>query len=218
MAGRPRSFDRDAALAAAVELFWREGYEGTSVAMLTATMGVSPPSLYAAFGDKHRLFDEASADYFRRTCEGLDSAAELPTAREAVARMLEDTARAHTDAATPPGCLMLSEPRLTGQREELRRRLLDRLDRGVRDGDLPPGTPTDQLASFLVAVLRGMSGCARDGGSLEELQAIAEIAMQSLPTPSEPADAGLRNGRPSSTLAQRQSASARVSRSRPRAR
>ncbi|GAA3614870.1 TetR/AcrR family transcriptional regulator [Kineosporia mesophila] len=187
MAGRPRSFDRDAALAAAVEQFWREGYEATSIATLTSAMGVSPPSLYAAFGDKNRLFEEASAAYFRLTCEGLDRAAELPTAREAIVRMLDDTAHAHTRAATPPGCLMLTEPRLTAQREELHQRLLDRLDRGVKDGDVPPGARTDRLASFLVAVLRGMSGCARDGGTLEDLQEIAETAMAAFPAQPEKA-------------------------------
>lgn len=181
MAGRPRSFDRDAALAAAVELFWRRGYDATSIATLTAAMGVTPPSLYAAFGDKERLFDEASARYFERTCEGLDRALALPTAREAVARMLQDTARAHTGASTPAGCLMLTEPRLDGQREELRRRLRDRLDRGVRDGDLPDGTDVDRLAAFLVAVLRGMSGCARDGGSRADVEGIAATALAAWP-------------------------------------
>ncbi len=184
MAGRPRSFDRDAALAAAVELFWREGYDATSIASLTSAMGVSPPSLYAAFGDKNRLFEEASAEYFRRTCEGLDQSAALPTARESIERMLDDTARGHTDSATPPGCLMLTEPRLAEQRNEVRQRILDRLNRGVKDGDLPASTETERLASFLVAVLRGMSGCARDGGTLEDLQAIAKTAMAALP-PSE---------------------------------
>lgn len=183
MAGRPRSFDRDTALAAAVEQFWRLGYEETSVASLTAAMGVSPPSLYAAFGDKHRLFEEASATYFRRTCEAFDEAAQLPTARETIRRMFDDTARAHTNATTPPGCLMLTEPRLTAQREELHRRLRERLDRGVREGDLPPDSRTDELASFLVAVLRGMSGSARDGGTLEDLRAISETAMAAFPPP-----------------------------------
>lgn len=181
MAGRPRSFDRDAALAAAVELFWRAGYEETSIAMLTAAMGITPPSLYAAFGDKRRLFEEASARYFHRTCEEVDRAAALPTAHEAIARMLDDTAHAHTDAATPPGCLMLTEPRLEAQREVLRRRLKDRLDQGVRDGDLAATANTDHLASFLVAVLRGMSGCARDGGTTEDLLGIADTAMAALP-------------------------------------
>ncbi|MCD4535293.1 TetR/AcrR family transcriptional regulator [Nocardioides sp. cx-169] len=181
MAGRPRSFDRDAALAVAVEQFWRAGYDETSVATLTAAMGVTPPSLYAAFGDKHRLFEEASAAYFQRTCEAVDRAATLATARDAIAQILDDAARAHTESATPPGCLMLTEPRLGAQREALRKRLEDRLEQGVRDGDLPATTDTGRLAVFLVAVLRGMSGCARDGGSAEDVLAIAEVALAALP-------------------------------------
>jgi AcrR family transcriptional regulator len=183
MAGRPLGFDRDAALAAAVEQFWRTGFAETTISMLTKAMGVTPPSLYTAFGDKNRLFEEAAETYFRRTCEGLDHAAGKPTAHKAIAQMLNDTARAHADTRTPPGCLMLTEPRLAGQREHLRRRIRERLDRGVRDGDLPPDTSTDQLATFLVAVMRGMSGSARDGGTVEELLAIAATAMAALPPP-----------------------------------
>jgi AcrR family transcriptional regulator len=188
MAGRPRSFDRDAALAVAVEEFWRAGYEETSVATLTAAMGVTPPSLYAAFGDKQRLFEEASEAYFQRTCEGIEVATALPTVREAVARVLADTARAHTDPATPAGCLMLTEPRLAAQREVVRRRLRDRLDDGVRDGELAAGTDTDRLATFLLSVLRGMSGCARDGGGTDDLLGIAETALAALPAPANPLD------------------------------
>jgi AcrR family transcriptional regulator len=180
MAGRPRSFDRDAALAAAVEQFWRTGFEGTTIAMLTKAMGVTPPSLYAAYGDKDRLFAEASDAYFRRTCEAVDLTAARPTAYEAIATMLDGTARAHTAPGTPPGCLMLTEPRLAAQRDALTRRVRERLDRGVRDGDLAPDTPTDQLATFLTAVMRGMSGCARDGGSAEDLLSIAATALAAL--------------------------------------
>jgi AcrR family transcriptional regulator len=191
MAGRPRSFDRDTALAAAVEQFWRTGYEQTSIAMLTKAMDVTPPSLYAAFGDKHSLFEEASALYFHRTCEAVDQAAARPAVREAIATMLEDTARAHTDTETPLGCLMLTEPRLAGQREVLHGRLTDRITRGVTEGDLPDTVAPDELASFLVAVMRGMSGCARDGGSSQELLAIAAAAVAALPqappTPCPPA-------------------------------
>ena len=181
MAGRPRSFDRDSALAAALEQFWRSGYEETSVAMLTTAMGITPPSLYAAFGDKRRLFEEASAMYFQRTCEAVDRAVALPSAHEAIARMLDDTARAHTDPATPLGCLMLTEPRLEAQREVLHQRIKDRLDQGVRDGDLAPTARTGHLASFLVAVMRGMSGRARDGGTAEDLLGIAETALAAMP-------------------------------------
>ena len=181
MAGRPRSFDRDAALSVAVEQFWRVGYEECSVAMLTSAMGVTPPSLYAAFGDKSRLFDEAAALYFQGTCEGIDQAVELPTAQEAIRMILEGTAHAHTDAATPPGCLMLSEPRLEAQRDEVRQRLVKRLAQGVREHDLPPATDPEHLASFLVAVMQGMSGRARDGGTRAELLGIARAAMAALP-------------------------------------
>ncbi|MET0449219.1 MAG: TetR/AcrR family transcriptional regulator [Aeromicrobium sp.] len=181
MAGRPRGFDRDAALAAAVEQFWRTGYDETSIATLTSAMGITPPSLYAAFGDKESLFEEASALYFRRTCEGIDEAATRPTAREAITVMLDGTARAHTAADTPLGCLMLTEPRLAAQREVLHGRLTDRIARGVADGDLPATVRPDQLASFLVAVMRGMSGCARDGGTTEEVLAIAHAAVAAIP-------------------------------------
>jgi AcrR family transcriptional regulator len=185
MAGRPRSFDRNTALAAAIEQFWRTGYEETSIAMLTSAMGVTPPSLYAAFGDKDSLFEEASALYFQRTCEAVDLAAARPTAREAIAAMLDATARAHTDTATPLGCLMLTEPRLAAQRDVLHGRLTDRIARGVSEGDLPDTVQPDRLASFLVAVMRGMSGCARDGGSTEELLAIAGAAVAAIPEASQ---------------------------------
>lgn len=181
MAGRPRSFDRDTALAVAVEQFWRAGYDRTSVATLTDAMGVTPPSLYAAFGDKHRLFEEASALYFERTLEAVDAATALPSVHDAIARILDDTARAHTAPETPLGCLMLTEPRLDAQREVLRARLRGRLERGVREGDLPATTDPGQLASYLVAVLRGMSGCARDGGTTEDLLGIARAAVAALP-------------------------------------
>lgn len=181
MAGRPRSFDRDAALAAAVEQFWRVGYDQCSVSMLTGAMGVAPPSLYAAFGDKAQLFEEASTLYFERTRESIDQAAALPTAQDAVRSILEGTARAHTAEGTPPGCLMLTEPRLEMQRDEVRERLEARLARGVRDGDLPATADPHVLAAFLVAVMRGMSGRARDGGTFEELQGIARTAMAALP-------------------------------------
>ena len=183
MAGRPRSFDRDTALAAAIEQFWRTGYDETSIAMLTKAMGITPPSLYAAFGDKDSLFEEASAVYFQRTCEAVDRAAAGPTARGAITTMLDDTARAHTDSQTPLGCLMLTEPRLVAQREVLHGRLAARIARGVEEGDLPTTVAPDKLASFLVAVMRGMSGCARDGGSADEVLAIARAAVAAIPEP-----------------------------------
>lgn len=131
-------------------------------------------------GDKESLFNEASELYFHRLCEAVDLAASRPTAREAIAVMLRDTARAHTDTSTPLGCLMLTEPRLVAQREAVHSRLADRIARGVSAGDLPETVQPRQLASFLMAVMRGMSGCARDGGSPDEVLAIASHAMAAI--------------------------------------
>lgn len=181
MAGRPRSFDRDAALATAVELFWRRGFDRTSIAELTEATGVNPPSLYAAFGDKQALFEEAAGVYFARTCDGVDAAAQLSDTRASIARLLDDTARAHTDAATPPGCLLLTEPRLASQREVVQDKIRQRLDRGVSEGDLPASTDTAALAAYIVAVMRGMSGMARDGGTREQVRAVAATALAALP-------------------------------------
>lgn len=183
MAGRPRSFDRDAALAVAVEQFWRTGYEETSIASLTQAMGITPPSLYAAFGDKERLFVEASQAYFSLTCDGVDAALAHGDLHAAIADLLHRTARAHTGEDTPPGCLMLTEPRLAPQRQVVQDKLRTRLERGVADGDLPPETSTDYLARYLVAVMRGMSGCARDGGDGEDVLAIVRSALAALPHP-----------------------------------
>jgi AcrR family transcriptional regulator len=181
MAGRPRAFDRETALLTAMEQFWRDGYEETTVATLTKAMGISPPSLYAAFGDKDQLFHDAASCYFNLIAAQLDRALDQATARQGIAELLRVTAAAHTDSATPPGCFMLTEPRLAERRKVLRERIAARLERGLSEGDVPPGTDPDQVASFVMAVLGGMSARARDGGSAAEVAGIAALALAALP-------------------------------------
>jgi AcrR family transcriptional regulator len=183
-AGRPRTFDREAAIIIAMEQFWRDGYEATTVAKLTEAMGITPPSLYAAFGDKDQLFHAAAACYFASVSAQLEKALSLPTLHESVAEMLHLSAFAHTDEGTPPGCFMATEPRLSGQREILRRRLVDRVNRGIAAGDVPIGSDPEQVASYIMAVHSGMSSRARDGASSVEVMAIAEMGLAALPSDS----------------------------------
>src|ERR1700740_2721104 len=106
--GRPRSFDREAALERAIDVFWRHGYEATSVSDLTAAMGINPPSLYAAFGDKEKLFLEAVERYQQQRRQSLTKIFDAaPTAKEAVRRVLQEAARELAGSSHPRGCLLV---------------------------------------------------------------------------------------------------------------
>ena len=105
--GRPRAFDMDQALDQALHVFWEKGYVGTSINDLTEAMGINRPSLYAAFGNKEKLFKKALDRYEDLRDQILEEAFAAPTAREAVTRLLEGTAERLSDKCNPRGCLMV---------------------------------------------------------------------------------------------------------------
>jgi AcrR family transcriptional regulator len=190
--GRPRCFDRAAALEAAMDVFWRKGFEAASLNDLTAAMGINPPSLYAAFGDKERLFLEAVVHY-EDTQFALCPYVEEPTARAAVERLLRHVA---DEMATPehPGCLMVMTMAISGCSQELKDALAQvraevggrfraRIERGIRDGDVPAGTDAGALSDFYGAVFSGMALLARSGATRKSLRATAEQALQVFPEP-----------------------------------
>ena len=190
--GRPRSFDRDRALERAMLLFWRQGFEATSVRDLTRALRINPPSLYAAFGDKERLYLEALELYRRRRLEAMSGWFEQErTAKAAVGRLLTEAARELARAGAPRGSMLVLsatqcvaeslQPQIAEQRASVRALLKARIDRGAREGELPRGTDTRALADFYGAVFQGMSLQARAGAGRRRLLATAGIAMRAWP-------------------------------------
>ena len=188
--GRRRSFDRVTALQRAMEVFWAEGYDGASLSDLTAAMGISSPSLYAAFGSKEALFREAVALYGETEGTEIWSALpEAPTAREAIERFLCASACSFTRAEKPAGCLIVLGALhanaanaavcrdLRQHRAENVEALRARLGRAVREGDLAEGVDCLAVARFYATIQQGMSIQARDGASREALLEVAGCAM-----------------------------------------
>ncbi|MDD1057006.1 TetR/AcrR family transcriptional regulator [Streptomyces cocklensis] len=191
--GQRRAFDRDEALETAMTEFWRYGYEATSVAALTQAMGINPPSLYAAFGNKRQLFSEAVARYAgTHGSYGARALAE-PTARAAVERLLRLAAAAYTEPGRPPGCLVINgatnctpasedvKAELREWRDGTKRALERKIDADVASGLLPPGTDAMALATFYAAVVQGMCTQACDGVGRAELDRTADVALAAWP-------------------------------------
>jgi AcrR family transcriptional regulator len=192
--GRPRAFDLDQALDQALHVFWEKGYEGTSIADLTGAMGINPPSLYAAFGNKEKLFKKALDRYEDLRDQILEEAFAAPTAREAMARLLQGTADRLSDKGKPRGCLMV-QGALCGSEEceEVKRDLAsrraggealirERLKRAKKEGDLPADADPAAIARFITTVLQGMAVQATGGAGRKELRAIADMALRAWPS------------------------------------
>jgi AcrR family transcriptional regulator len=191
--GRPREFDPDKALDAALHVFWSRGYEGASMNDLTEAMGITKPSLYAAFGNKEELFRKALDRYVDGPGGYVQVALSKPTVREVVEHLLFEAAAAVTDPNHPAGCLAVQGALSCGEaaesiKQELMARrargeqdLRQRFDRAVAEGDLPKDTDAADLARYLSAILQGMAVQAAGGTSRAQLRKIAEITLRSWP-------------------------------------
>lgn len=188
--GRPRAFDRDKVLALAGETFWRYGYEGASIADLTAAMGITPQSLYAAFTSKADLYREALGWYQSQIGAFTPAALREPDVIRSFERLLTETATEFSRPGRPQGCMISTavltcarenEPvaeMVAQQRDTTLTALRKRIERGVADGQLRKETDVAGLARFIGAIIQGMSVQARDGASEAELHAIARLALE----------------------------------------
>jgi len=191
--GRPKEFDCDQALAAALDVFWRKGYEGASLADLTEAMGISRPSLYATYGNKENLFKLALNRYMSSASCVARVAQEMPTLYEAVKAFFEGAAMGvtnpdHPGCLTVTGALACSEESEAVQTELCNARnagLLSwqaRIEQGKAAGELPADADSLELARYIMTIATGMSVQARSGATSEDLLQVASIALQAWPT------------------------------------
>lgn len=190
--GRPREFDAETALDQAMEVFWRHGYEGATIAQLTEAMGINPPSLYACFGNKEGLLKAALDRYTKLRGVWMDEVVAAPTARAVAERMLMGIADKQTDPANPPGCLLVqggiacgtgSENvpfELATRRAQNEDQLRDRFVRAKAEGDLKPSSDPAALARYVSAVSVGMGVMASSGADREALRQVASVAVQAV--------------------------------------
>ncbi len=187
--GRPRAFDRNEVLEKAAETFWRFGYEGASIADLTAAMGITPQSLYAAFTSKADLYREALAWYQTYIGASTARALEENDVVTALARVLRESAREFTRPDRPRGCMVSTavltcavenEPvarHVSSLRNETLDALKARIEHGIAEGQLKQATDAAALARFVGAMIQGMSVQAQDGASKSALSAMVNLAM-----------------------------------------
>lgn len=172
-------------------VFWEKGFEGASISDLTSAMGVNPPSLYAAFGDKESLF-LATIDHYAKSRSD-QMCPQQKTAREAIETYLRFKADILTGAGHPRGCFLMVafftavnasaklQQMLTLKRVEAREHIKERIKRGIQEGDVPVGTDAGDLADFYVTIIGGMAQQARDGATTRSLHATVDRAMMLFP-------------------------------------
>ncbi|MFL4904970.1 TetR/AcrR family transcriptional regulator [Streptomyces sp. MMS24-I2-30] len=191
--GRPRRYDPDTALDAAMLVFWARGYEGTSMSDLTAAMGMSTPSIYGAFGDKETLFKRVVERYLAGPGGYLEAALKQPTAAAVVRTLLDSAIDTVAGDHTPHGCLTVHGALAVGPRSEPAQQLLahvgrnkvrlltDRLQAFRDCGDLSPQCDPATLAQLLITVIQGLAVQAASGAPREALHRIADQMMALFP-------------------------------------
>ncbi len=192
--GRPREFCVDQALGKALGVFWAKGYEGASMADLTEAMGITKPSLYAAFGNKEALFHKALDLYEAEKLAYTREALKQPTARGVAEHFMRGAIEAQTSSCDPKGCLGVISATACGaeaesikadiiaRRASSQQALIERFRQAKRDGDLPDHVEPESLTLYLYAILQGMGVQSGSGASRAELERVVETSLMMWPT------------------------------------
>jgi AcrR family transcriptional regulator len=200
--GRPRGFDIDVALDRAMEVFWRQGYEGTRIADLTEAIGINPPSFYAAFGDKEQAFRRALDRYAEGPARYISESFALTDIRSVIESLLHGAADATTDPHHPPGCMtvqggLAASPAAQPAIDELTRRrtsvelvLRHRLESARAEGELTGACDPAALARYIMAIYQGIAVQAASGAKRADLHQVADLALEVWSTVSRDGTAG----------------------------
>lgn len=192
--GRRREFDTDEALDCAIDVFWRQGYDGTSITDLTESSGISAPSLYAAFGNKRELFDKVMDRYMETRLINRAKALSLDDPVAASRKYLEGVILDGTRPNHPKGCLMVGgalvcsddhrdvADQLAALRLDVQKDLQDLFTRAIKDGRLPSDADAASLGAYVSAVAQGICISAADGASRQSLMKVVDVALSALPT------------------------------------
>ncbi|MBL8648878.1 MAG: TetR/AcrR family transcriptional regulator [Sphingopyxis sp.] len=192
--GRPREFCVDQALASALHVFWAKGYDGASMTDLTEAMGITKPSLYAAFGNKEALFHKALDLYEQEKLEYGRAALEQPTARKVAEFYLRGAIDVHGGTDDPKGCMgLISSLACSPEAESIKadvvrrrassqRLLVERFERAKAEGDIPAHVDAEGLTSVLYALLQGITVQAGAGATRAELERLVDTSMTLWPS------------------------------------
>jgi AcrR family transcriptional regulator len=190
--GRPIGFDKEAALEAAMLLFWERGYEGTSMADLTQAMGLSPSSIYAAFGDKHTLFSLAVQRYLGTRAQYATDALQQPTFEKVIRALFHNTVSFLTAPGHPPTCMTLAgamgcsldaapaRDLMTAVRKQNEVAIRERLQQARKAGELPKEINVDDYTRYISMLLAGLSIQAANGSTGAELKRTSQMALRHL--------------------------------------
>jgi AcrR family transcriptional regulator len=191
--GRPRGFDTDQALERALKVFWRKGYEGSTLPDLTHAMGINRPSLYAAFGNKEALFRKVMDRYAEGPAAYVRQALAEPTARRVAERLLLGAVDLVTNPRNPGGCLAVHGALACGdEAQSIRRELISRrskreatlrqrLRKAKSEGDLPADANVADLARYIMTIIQGMAVQAASGATRNQLRRVAKTVLRAWP-------------------------------------
>jgi AcrR family transcriptional regulator len=188
--GRPRGFDEDTALEAAMRVFWEKSYEGATLSDLTDAMGINRSSMYAAFGDKEALFRLATTRYANGPAAYLREALEKPTLREVIESTLRGTADFLSNPDNPRGCFSVQAALACGtDAESVKEAMIEfrkhgdaavkrRLQQAQRDGELETGVNPADFSRYLGTLVQGLGIQAANGATKAELHRVVDLALR----------------------------------------